>query len=371
MRQERGIWVDLALAAALTAVGASMTIGPDGAGGTVIDTLVIPTVTLPLIWRQRDPVAASVAVAAGLVLSGLPTFDQTRCGVAIPAALLIVFSVAARQGRPRALAGLAAVQGGLVVLLLTDPLLGAGAAFVPPLAAGVWGAGRLVRARTQVAGELAESTRELERTREETAQLAVEVERARLAAEIDVAARERIRSVVDLASIGEQDVQQSAATSRLAFQRIETEGRESLNEVRELLGVLRSDGCDTSPRPTLAQLEPLLQQARIGGGPVGLGVEGRRRPLPAGVELAAYRMVQHALEAFAEADGGPAGVRLRYLRTSLELEVDGSMPRGDAVVALAAARERVTAHGGSFSARRQGSGRLLVQAQLPLATSGA
>jgi len=371
MLQERGNWVDLALAAALTAVGAAMTIGPDGAEGTVIDTLAIPTVTLPLIWRRRDPVAASVAVAAGLVLSGLPTFDQTRCGVAIPAALLIVFSVAARQGRAPALASLSAVLGGLVVLLLTDPLLGAGAAFVPPLAAGVWGAGRLLRARTRLAGELAERTRELERTREATAQLAVEVERARLAAELDVAARERIRSLVELASLGEQDDQPSAATSRSAFQRIETEGRASLNEVRELLGVLRSDGGDTAPRPTLAQLETLLQRARIGGGPVGLGVEGRMRTLPAGVELAAYRMVEHALEAFAKADSGPAGVRLRYLKTSLELEVDGSLPRGDAVVALAAARERVTAHGGKFSARPQGSGRLLVRAQLPLATSGA
>ena len=126
MRRERGNWVDVALAAVFTAVGAAMTIGPEGAGGTIIDTLVVPTVTLPLIWRRRDPVAASLAVAAGLVLSGLPTFDQTRCGVAIPAALLIVFSVAVRRERTPALASLAAVLGGLVVLLLTDPLLGAG-----------------------------------------------------------------------------------------------------------------------------------------------------------------------------------------------------------------------------------------------------
>ena len=82
-------------------------------------------------------------------------------------------------------------------------------------------------------------------------------------------------------------------------------------------------------------------------------------------------MVQHALEAFAADDSGPAGVTVRYLRASLELEVHGSLPRGDAGAALAAARERVTAHGGAFSARAQGSGRLLVRAQLPLATSGA
>jgi hypothetical protein len=135
MDRERGIWIDVAIAAVLTAAGVLSTLQPDEGETTVIGTLLIPAVTLPLIWRRRHPLAASVAVSVGLVVSGMPTFDQTRCGVAIPAALLIVFSLAARCERTAALAGLAAVLAGLVVLLATDPLLGTGAAFVPPLAA--------------------------------------------------------------------------------------------------------------------------------------------------------------------------------------------------------------------------------------------
>ena len=83
-------------------------------------------------------------------------------------------------------------------------------------------------------------------------------------------------------------------------------------------------------------------------------------------------MVEHALEAFAAGGDGPAGVTVRYRATSLELEVHGSLPaRRCRAGALAAARERVTAHGGTFAPCAQGSGRLLVRARLPLATSGA
>ena len=99
---------------------------------------------------------AAAALAAGVVVSAIPTFDQSRCGVAIPAALLILFSLAARCGSREALGGLALVLAGMVVLLFTDPLLGAGALFILPLCAGVWWAGRLVRSRNRVAAELAE-----------------------------------------------------------------------------------------------------------------------------------------------------------------------------------------------------------------------
>ena len=370
MDRERGIWIDVAIAAALTAAGVLSTLQPEEGEVTVLATLLIPAVTLPLIWRRRRPLAASIAMAIGLVVSGVPTFDQTRCGVAIPAALLIVFSLAARCRRATAIAGLAAVVAGLIFLLATDPLLGTGAAFVPPRAAGVWAAGRLVRSRARLTAELAQRTRDLERTRDATAQLAVVVERAHLAFELDVAARDRIRSIVELAARGERDARASPAVARLAFGHIEREGRESLNDVRELLGVLRSDGRDASPRPTLDQLETLLQRAGANGGAVELGVEGRRRPLPAGVELAAYRTIQLALEAFTAAGDEPAAVRLRYLAASLELEIHGTLPHGDSAVALAAARERATAHGGSFCTVREGAGRLLVQAELPLATAG-
>ena len=78
-----------------------MTLDPANGDGTIVDSLVIGAVTLPVIWRRSAPLPAAAALAVGVVVSGIPTFDQARCGVAIPAALLILFSVAARRPRDR------------------------------------------------------------------------------------------------------------------------------------------------------------------------------------------------------------------------------------------------------------------------------
>jgi hypothetical protein len=364
MKAVRGLWPDLVPVVLLTALGVAIT-DPSSGDDTIVGTLLVPTVTVPVFWWRRAPLAAAIGISIGMIVSGIPSFDQIRCGFAIPGALLILFSLGSREELRRGLTGLAAVEGGVVFLLFTDPRLDAGAAFFLPLCAGLWGAGRLFRSRTQVAAELAERTRDLERTREETAQLAAEIERAKVAADLDVAARDRVRSVVEMARRGEEAADEM---SREAFEEIEREGRESLNRMRELLGVLRSDERDTSPRPTLAQLEVLLQRARAGGRPIELRVEGNQRPLPSGVELAAYRVVQHALEALGVASGERATVALRYLPSELKLEVSGAEPSGaPEESALDAARERVAAHGGEFSTTPQGVGRVLVRAELPLA----
>lgn len=361
-------WPDVLPVILLTALGIAITTHPPSGGTeTVWDTILVPTATIWVYWWRRAPLLAAVGFAAGMVLSGIPTFDQVRCGYVLPGALLILFSVGQREDRYSSLIGLAAIEAGVVFLLFTDPQLDAGAAFLLALCALVWGAGRLYRSRTQVVTELAERSRDLEQTREETAQLAVEIERAHVAADLDVAARDRVRAVVDMARQGEAAPN---GQSQEAFEQIEREGRESLNRMRELLGVLRSDERDTSPRPTLAQLETLLESARVGGTAVDLRVEGQRRPLPSGLELAAYRIVQHSLEALGVDGGEPASVGLRYSDTALELEVTGATPRGEsAETALNAARERVAAYGGSLSTIPQNANRVIVRAALPLAVA--
>ena len=365
MKAPRSLWPDVVPVILLTALGVVITQSPsnnDDAG--IVSTLLVPLVTVPVFWWRRAPFAAALGLAVGMVLSGIPTFDQIRCGFAFPAAFLVLFGLGSRDSRDRGLVGLAALAVGMLFIMFTDPQIDIGGAFILVLAAGVWGAGRLYQSRTRVATELGERTRDLERTREETAQLAAEVERAKVAADLDVAARDRIRKVVQMAREGESAAQGSPED----FERIEREGRESLNQMRELLGVLRSDDRDTSPRPTLAQLEALVERARAGGRPIELRVEGERRPLPTGVELAAYRVVQHALEAFGVASGERATVSLRYGDSDLELEVAGATPAGRLETsALDAARERVNAHGGAFTATAQAGGRTLLRAELPLA----
>ena len=208
---------DLAAGVTLTALGLLIAFG-DGASA---HALLMPAATLPVIWRRQAPDAAALALAAGiLATAGLP-----RCGAVIPAALLVLYALGDRLAAP------AAVLGALVLLAFTDPIISPAALeFILPLGAGVWAAGRLVRSRDRVARELAARSRELERQRERTAQLAVALERTRLAGALDVAARDRTRRMVELAERGERE----------AFGEIERLGRETLHELRELLGTLRS-----------------------------------------------------------------------------------------------------------------------------------
>lgn len=372
--------VDLAICAALMAVGVSVTIRSDAAGaGTQLDTLFLPAVVLPILLRRRRPFAAAAALAAGCVVSGIPTFDQFRLAVAVPAAMLVLYPLARQTDRRHALGGLALVLAGMVFIGLTDVVLheeggvAAMVAFSWPLCIGVWAGGRLVRSGDEVAEDLAERSRMLERQREQTAELAVEIERTQLASDLDAAARDRVREIIEVATAAERSLSVGGDGAVGAFARIEAVGRESLNEMRGLLGVLRSDERAThSPGPTLAQIETLLADARRGGRVVDLDVEGDRRPLPGGVELAAYRVLQHALVAVHGAEGEPATIHVRYLPSALEMEVVGQPAPGRAAdTALMAARERVTAYGGSFSADESPRGRRVLLARLPTVAAHA
>ena len=370
--------IDLAICVAMLDYMVSATMEPDapaGIGaGTVWDSLLLPTVILPVLLRRRAPLVAAALLAVGCVVSGIPTFDQFRLAAVVPAAMLILYSLATRAERAQAVGGLALVLAGMVFIGFTDVVLdgnGGPAGFVLfsfPLCIGVWIAGRVVRSREQVAEQLAEKSRLLERQREESAALAVEIERTRLASDLDAVARTRVRELIELATSAEQSSNGDSERLRDTFGRIERIGRESLNELRGLLGVLRSDERGRrAPRPTLAELETLLAEARAGGRLIDFEVEGQRRPLPGGVELAAYRAVQHALVAVRGEAGEPATVQLRYLPAALDLEVRGFPIEGSgAAAALAAARERVTTHGGTFTSHSDTTARRVLRAHLPV-----
>ena len=342
---------------------------------TTAGPLLLPTLLVPVFWRRRDPLAAACALAAACVVSGIPTFNQFRLVVAIPVAVLVLMSLAARAATARAVAGLAVVLAGLLFVGATDSVLDGvrgtasmvGYAF--PLCVAVWGAGRIVWSSERVARQLTERSEQLRRQREATAALAVEIDRDRLASDLDLAARSRLQEMIDLASVDGID----AVAARARFSRIELLGRESLDQMRALLGLLRSvDRGARTPRPTLEQLDALLADARAGGRVVDLEIEGEQRPLAAGVELAAYRAVQHALVAVGGARDNPATVQVHYLSDRLELEVRGLRSEGSAAgAALMAARERVTAFGGSLTADTPSPGRLVVRARLPVVAAGA
>ncbi|MEU8350961.1 sensor histidine kinase [Streptomyces sp. NPDC048845] len=169
--------------------------------------------------------------------------------------------------------------------------------------------------------------------------------------------------------------------AREGFQHIAASSREALNELRQLLNVLRSsDTGSTSrvPQPTLGRLDELLAQHRAGGDTVRIEVSGTRQQLPAFIELTAFRIVQEALtNVRRHAPGTRADVGLHYRDDHFTVRISNDGPRpspaptGTPGHGLAGMQERVTLVGGSLHYGRGPAGGFVVEAKLPNSFSEA
>ena len=156
---------------------------------------------------------------------------------------------------------------------------------------------------------------------------------------------------------------------RAEFAEISQAARESLNEIRSLLSVLRSDEAPRMPQPGLAQIEDLIASTRDAGVEVSLTVQGDPRPLREALEVSAYRILQEALSnATRHAPGQPVEVWIDYGDASLEMMVANPCPAapGPPGHGLTGMNERASAVGGTVSARRRADGRFVVEASLPI-----
>jgi signal transduction histidine kinase len=156
--------------------------------------------------------------------------------------------------------------------------------------------------------------------------------------------------------------------AREAMEAIERTGREALNEMRRLLGVLRRGDEDLAltPQPTLKRLDLIAQQA---GMHVDVRIEGEPPAIPPGLDVAAYRVVQEALRAMQRSGEDDAAVTVRYSRRGIELEVTGNAAvyeDHEAEVRLLGTRERIALFGGELHAGRRRGGGWGVRARLPL-----
>ena len=283
--------------------------------------MLVPTalaMTLPLALRRRWPLATVLVVFGAAALQEL--LSTPPDGIAgVTATLVASYSVAAYSERRPAIVGLT----GALALSLS---WGVGdAAFAGVLIGGAWGAGRIVRRQNLLLDALAREQAARERA-------AVADERARLARELHDVVAHSVSTMVVQAEAGEALLEHDPDRAREAFVSITSSGRQALGELRRMLGLLRSADGEPAlgPQPGLAQLHALVEQMRGVGLPVELAIEGEPRPLPAGVDLSAYRIVQEALtNTLKHARPAQARVTVRYRSDDVELEVldDGRATR--------------------------------------------
>jgi signal transduction histidine kinase len=247
-----------------------------------------------------------------------------------------------------------------------------------------WVLGDSLRTRRAYYAELEERAARLERERATQSRMAVVAERARIARELHDVVAHNVSVMVVQADGAAYVLDTAPEQARTALQTISVTGRQALTEMRRLLGVLRDGGTpadpgDYVPQPGLEQLGDLIDQVRDTGLPVDFHSEGTPRPLPSGVELTAYRIVQEALTNTRK-HGGPgavAHVRLGYGGEVLTVLAEddgrgaqaalyaerGAAGRGHGLIGM---RERVGMVGGRLETGPRPGGGFRIRATLPL-----
>jgi signal transduction histidine kinase len=323
--------------------------------------------------RSRDPLPLlGLFLAISIAARALPTLaEPTNSGVFVFLLLAIYSAAAHTSGRRTLLAGAMTVGMYVTDLAWDDAgITGDSIIFFALLLGAPWVAGRAVRQR-----RLNERELQLEIGR---AAAAIVEERARIARELHDVVAHSISVMVIQARGGRRVFDSEPADAREAFAVIESTGQQALDEMRRLVGMLRSgeETLPLAPQPSLKELGTLVEQVRAAGLPVQLAVEGEPRDLPPGVDLSAFRIVQEALtNALTHAGPARARVVLRYLADELELEVSDDGPgTGDDVgsgYGLVGMRERVSVYGGELQAGREPGGGYALRVRLPLRSAGA
>jgi signal transduction histidine kinase len=211
---------------------------------------------------------------------------------------------------------------------------------------------------------------------------AVDAERDRIARELHDVVSHNVSLMVIQAGAARQVVAGAPQDATDALLAVESSGREAMTELRALLGLLAPGGSgedDLLPQPGMNRLDELVDRVAFAGLPVELKVDGQPRPLPPGIDLTAYRVIQEALtNALKHAPGAHAEVHVRYTDHYLRLEVLNTGPSvltGQAPPVpprpadgrgLLGLRERVAVFGGQLDARRRLGGGFRVRVRIPL-----
>jgi signal transduction histidine kinase len=373
--------VDWVLAGALTSLGAWLMVenvvitdeqvSADIAAGSMVHHLtsqswamvpVFALATAPVLWWRRNVIAVTGVALMAMVAHDLVFGWVTRCGAGLPLAFVLAYLGSVSLDRRRSWISLALCTLLTAATLVRDATTGFGLiVLVLPILFIVFAIGRAVRHRTALSAELGERTAELRRLRDQRTSLELAGDRLRLSGELDNLLQERLGQLTAAAESG-QDLDPDDA--KALFESIETQSRATLDEMRELVGLLRGGDVALAPAPSVAHLDALLARHIRAGS--ALTVAGDPRSLPARVELSAYRIVEHLVHVLVDEPDSPIQVGVRFEDDAFEIRVRGPVDRSaDVKAAVARAKERAAFVGGSLEVKVS-RGDVNAMAQLPV-----
>jgi signal transduction histidine kinase len=371
----------VALAVALVSVRAVEAHGLQRAGW--LGYLLTVLAALILAVRRRWPLAA---FAGTLSLAMLAIAIASPTGAISLTVVIAVYTLAQVEGRLRSvlltlLAGvsLALARGSIQYRGWSD----ARTAVEPAVALAALFLGWAVSSHRAYIAEMEFRAAQAERTREEEARRQVDAERLRIARELHDVLAHGIATINVQAGVAAHVLHERPDHAEQALRTIKATSKDALRELRSIVGVLR-DADETEsrePTPGLSQLDRLIEATCQAGVPTKLAFSGRRRALPATIDLAAYRIVQESLtNVLRHAGPASAGVAISYAddEMTISVEDDGSSGNGGSDGTnghrptapghgILGMRERAHALGGELDAGPRTDGGFRVRARLPVA----
>jgi signal transduction histidine kinase len=377
----REYWFELLMGLMLLAGIIQLAVLHDSAGAPpttlwfTVPALIV--LVLPLFARRRFPfgapaaywvLAAAITFVDGVLIAWVDSLEV----VGLASALLLGYL----RDRRKALIGLGIVIGGILIVVwnIPGPQPTNWFIFIPLRFVAAWIAGFALRAREEQAEAAEVRAVQAEGEREAAARIAVAEERARIARELhDVVAHAVSVMVLQVGAVRHK-LPDALAEDRDALRSVERAGRTALAEMRRLLAAMRHEGDEVEfvPQPGLEALHTLLDEVGRAGLPARLHVDGEPFPLPRGIDLSAYRIVQEGLtNALKHANASDADVTVRYRPDEVEIEVRDN---GAAVATtdglghgLVGVGERVKIYGGEMSAGTAPEGGFVLSTRLPIA----
>jgi signal transduction histidine kinase len=376
--------LDRLMAAVLAVAAVFEVVVADRQGPLLANIAVALAYTVPLAWRRKHLfILVACVLGAALVMAVFLTPMQDLF-IPLLVILIVGYSCGAYQDGVRAWASVTAIAAGMVAVMSTMPDQAPADYFFPTMfMVMAWLAGRAIHSRTRLTEALHEAAAQAAEEHDDEVRRAAAEERRRIAREMHDLIAHSMSVMVVQAGGARRILDRDPARALEAAEQIERTGREALAEMRHLLGVLHpgEESRALAPQPTLAELDALIARAQAAGLPVLLHEDGERRPLPAGLDLAAYRILQEALTNALKYSGGAAAeVTVTWAELELAVEVRdrgrvrierrersgderAARGRGHGLVGMS---ERVRVYGGELETGPAKGGGWRVRATLPL-----